>query len=91
MAYRDCVPFGAGCLVIPAGPNTTILAAMSQTCTAGTVEMTLAREIRAFDMFCGAGGSSTGMATACDDAGVTLKLGAINHWDIAVATHSTNH
>jgi len=39
------------------------------------------------DLFCGAGGSSTG-ATAIP--GVTVRV-ASNHWDLAVETHNTNH
>jgi len=42
--------------------------------------------IEFIDLFCGAGGSSTGLVLA----GFTLLL-AVNHWDIAVATHSDNH
>lgn len=42
--------------------------------------------IRFVDLFCGAGGSSTGLV----EAGYELVL-AVNHWDIAVATHSANH
>ena len=47
--------------------------------------------IRAADLFCGAGGSSTGLARACERAGARLQLTAINHWDVAVETHATNH
>lgn len=39
------------------------------------------------DLFCGAGGSSTG-ATAVP--GVSVRI-ASNHWDLAVETHNTNH
>ncbi|MFG1629003.1 DNA cytosine methyltransferase, partial [Kribbella sp. NPDC049227] len=39
------------------------------------------------DLFCGAGGSSTG---AVQVPGVTVKLAA-NHWDLAVETHNSNH
>jgi len=53
--------------------------------------MTVAPTIRAMDLFCGAGGSSTGMLQACDDAGVRLRLAAVNHWDVAIATHEANH
>jgi len=38
------------------------------------------------DLFCGAGGSSTGLVLA----GYRLLLG-VNHWDVAVATHADNH
>jgi DNA (cytosine-5)-methyltransferase 1 len=39
------------------------------------------------DLFCGAGGSSTG---AIQVPGVTVAMAA-NHWDKAIATHNTNH
>ena len=47
--------------------------------------------ITAVDAFCGAGGTSTGLALACRDMGVEVDLLAINHWDVAVRTHATNH
>lgn len=43
-------------------------------------------DITVTDMFCGAGGSSTGAVRA----GATVKL-AMNHWARAVETHNTNH
>lgn len=39
------------------------------------------------DIFCGAGGSSTGMAGI---PGVTVRIAA-NHWALAIETHNTNH
>ncbi|QDF17513.1 DNA methylase [Gordonia phage PhrostedPhlake] len=39
------------------------------------------------DLFCGAGGSSTG---AVGIPGVTVRI-ASNHWDLAVETHGANH
>lgn len=39
------------------------------------------------DLFCGAGGSSTG---AISVPGVSVRI-ASNHWDLAVETHNTNH
>ena len=39
------------------------------------------------DLFCGAGGSSTG---AIQVPGIEVRV-ASNHWDLAVATHNTNH
>jgi DNA (cytosine-5)-methyltransferase 1 len=38
------------------------------------------------DQFCGAGGTSEGAVAA----GVEVKV-AVNHWNLAVETHSTNH
>jgi len=45
----------------------------------------------AADLFCGAGGTSTGLSLACEAAGRELDLVAINHWPLAVETHSLNH
>lgn len=47
--------------------------------------------LNAVDMFCGAGGTSTGLYEAADDLGLMVDLLAINHWKIAIATHSANH
>ncbi|MHB9286772.1 DNA cytosine methyltransferase [Halobacteriales archaeon Cl-PHB] len=51
--------------------------------------------ITAVDLFCGAGGFSTGLALACEDLGQTLgedvELHAINHWGVAIETHEQNH
>lgn len=47
--------------------------------------------IVAADLFCGAGGSSTGLALAAESAGRGLDLTAVNHWDRAIETHSANH
>lgn len=43
------------------------------------------------DLFCGAGGTSEGACEAAIACGHTPKLTAINHWDVAVATHTANH
>jgi DNA (cytosine-5)-methyltransferase 1 len=43
------------------------------------------------DLFCGAGGTSTGAEEALRALGHDVHLTAVNHWDIAVATHSANH
>lgn len=47
--------------------------------------------LRVVDMFCGAGGSSTGFARAAEAHGVELELTAVNHWPVAIATHTLNH
>lgn len=49
------------------------------------------RKITAADLFCGAGGASTAARLACQRLGLGLELVAINHWPIAIATHSANH
>jgi DNA (cytosine-5)-methyltransferase 1 len=43
------------------------------------------------DLFCGAGGTSTGAMQALRHLGMTPRLTAVNHWDRAVATHTANH
>ena len=48
------------------------------------------RRIRAADLFCGAGGSSSGLRRACEQLGHELELTAINHWPTAIETHRTN-
>ena len=47
--------------------------------------------IRAADLFCGAGGASTGLVRACQALGLEVDLLAVNHWPTAVQTHSLNH
>ncbi len=49
------------------------------------------KTIQAVDLFCGAGGTSTGLIQACERLGYGLDLLAVNHWETAVATHSANH
>ena len=43
------------------------------------------------DLFCGAGGTSTGAAEAIEACGYRPRLTAVNHWDRAIQTHSLNH
>jgi DNA (cytosine-5)-methyltransferase 1 len=47
--------------------------------------------LRVADLFCGAGGSSTALVEACAEAGYDVQLTAVNHWKIAIATHTANH
>ena len=49
------------------------------------------KTIKAADLFCGAGGTSTGLVFACEEIGAKLDLIAINHWEVAIETHSKNH
>ena len=51
----------------------------------------MTRPILAADLFCGAGGTSTGLARACERAGRRHELVAVNHWPVAIETHSRNH
>ncbi len=47
--------------------------------------------IEAADLFCGAGGISTGLGMAVDYFGKDLNLVAVNHWERAIETHAANH
>lgn len=49
------------------------------------------RTLKAADLFCGAGGSSTGLKRVAQALGVGLDLTAVNHWPTAVETHAANH
>lgn len=52
------------------------------------------QRITAVDLFAGAGGTSTGLLQACAALGIDprhVDLTAINHWQVAVATHAANH
>ena len=42
------------------------------------------------DHFCGAGGESTGIVQAADEAGLKIELHAHNHWARAIETHMAN-
>lgn len=43
------------------------------------------------DLFCGAGGTSSGLVAAAQELGLEVELIAINHWPVAIATHSANY
>jgi len=43
------------------------------------------------DMFCGAGGESTGIMQAAFEQDMNVNLLAINHWERALETHAANH
>ena len=43
------------------------------------------------DLFCGAGGISTGILEAAGELGMECELIAINHWQTAIDTHQSNH
>lgn len=49
------------------------------------------REATVVDLFCGAGGTSTGALLALRDLGIRIKLAAINHNRTAIATHLLSH
>ncbi len=48
-------------------------------------------KIFAADLFAGAGGASNGLVRAAAALGLDVDLLAVNHWPIAVETHSRNH
>lgn len=43
------------------------------------------------DLLCGAGGSSTGAARAMAELGLEMELVCVNHWPVAIETHTKNH
>lgn len=43
------------------------------------------------DLFCGAGGSTSGAMRAVRAMGRRAEVVAVNHWDLAIATHTRNH
>lgn len=43
------------------------------------------------DLFCGAGGTSTGAEKAIKALGRKMVLTCVNHWPIAIETHKLNH
>lgn len=47
--------------------------------------------IRVADLFCGAGGETTGIEQAIREIGGSSDVAAVNHWDIAIETHKRNH
>lgn len=49
------------------------------------------KELNTVDLFCGAGGATTGMELALAQLGLVHKGIAINHWQVAVDTMTANH
>lgn len=47
--------------------------------------------VKVADLFCGAGGSSTGARRALARHGLAMELLCVNHWDVAIETHKRNH
>lgn len=43
------------------------------------------------DLFCGAGGTSSGAVEAISALGFSPRLTAVNHWPVAIDTHTFNH
>ena len=48
------------------------------------------REYLIADLFCGAGGTSTGALHAVAELGGRVNLVAVNHWPVAIETHQLN-
>lgn len=46
--------------------------------------------IYAADLYCGAGGLTSGLMRAAEELGKKVDLVAVNHWPVAVNTHSQN-
>lgn len=53
--------------------------------------MKKARDIYTVDLFCGAGGATTGLELALSSISMKHSGLAINHWEIAVDTMKKNH
>lgn len=49
------------------------------------------RKMLVADLLCGAGGSSTGAARALAELGLEMELVCVNHWPVAIETHTKNH
>lgn len=49
------------------------------------------KRLQLADLFCGAGGTSAGAIEAIEALGQKVQLTAVNHWDVAIATHTLNH
>lgn len=57
----------------------------------GDCERGIVKRIQAVDLFCGAGGASVGLRRACESMNLRTDLLAVNHWPVAVETHTLNH
>lgn len=49
------------------------------------------RKLLVADLFCGAGGTTTGAMQAIHALGRDVEFAAVNHWPVAIATHEKNH
>lgn len=49
------------------------------------------RKLLVADLFCGAGGTTTGAMRAIHELGRDVEFVAVNHWPVAIATHAANH
>lgn len=51
----------------------------------------MTKTFHAIDLFCGAGGTSTGLGMAAAENDIKVQLTAVNHWNVAIQTHAKNH
>jgi DNA (cytosine-5)-methyltransferase 1 len=49
------------------------------------------KDLKIADLFCGAGGTTTGAMQAINALGRDVEFVAVNHWPVAIATHEANH
>lgn len=49
------------------------------------------RVIKTADLFCGGGGTSTAIIEVAEAFGMYCQLTGVNHWPLAIETHSLNH
>ena len=49
------------------------------------------KDLTIADLFCGAGGTSAGALDAARQLGFAPTLTAVNHWPVAIETHTANH
>jgi DNA (cytosine-5)-methyltransferase 1 len=54
-------------------------------------EANVGKSLTVIDMFCGAGGFTTGVVSVAQEKGLGLKLLGINHWDRAVESMEANY
>ena len=48
-------------------------------------------KLQFLDLYCGGGGTSTGIKQACAELGFDYRLMGLNHWDKAIETHNLNN
>jgi len=51
----------------------------------------MTRRVYCADLFCGAGGTTTGLWQAAQGLGLDVRLVVVNHWDRAIETHAHNY
>lgn len=49
------------------------------------------KTLKVADLFCGAGGTTSGAMRAINELGYDVEFVAVNHWPVAIATHERNH